>query len=168
MQEITSFSYFGRAFKDPFGIADQLVRMAKVYDVEFTSIVVTGVSGGSIAPLLAAALDVKFAIIRKESDNSHAMPCNDMPVFEGTITDRWLFVDDFIGTGATFRTVQRAVQIIAAKDRKSDFQCVGSFQYERDTFTPLRLAEPASLLSRSTRKCSCGCGTDIDALPAFQ
>lgn len=74
-------------------------------DVEFDTIVCTGLSGVLIAPILWRALDVPcLAVVRKPGESTHSDN-----IIEGEIGYRWLFVDDFKCTGATFQRVRNAV-----------------------------------------------------------
>lgn len=79
-------------------------------DVEYDTIVGTGMSGGIVIPQLARLLKKHPLIIRKEGVDTHAM----YPAV-GKLGHRWIFVDDFIGSGATRNRVMNAVAGIAAK-----------------------------------------------------
>ncbi len=97
--------------------------------LEFDSMVGTGLSGAMVIPLLAYVFDKPFAIIRKETDvDNHS--CEK---FEGVIQGRWLFVDDFIASGHTLRTVTAAVRDIVG-ERNKLITCVGAYQYMRNVF----------------------------------
>ena len=92
---------------DPDGLRDILAKAcAALKDIDFDTIVGTGFSGGVVIPALAMALDKNFALIRKESDDSHHGPGKIL----GHIGQRWIFVDDFISTGGTRRRVLDKVE----------------------------------------------------------
>jgi hypothetical protein len=57
-----------------------------------------------VLPTLAHGLDVYWAVVRKPSESHHAER-----VLEGKLGHRWLFVDDFIASGATLARVRLAV-----------------------------------------------------------
>ena len=88
--------------------------------IKFESMVGTGLSGALVIPLLAQEFDVPFALIRKNVHNSHALR-----IWEGTITDNWLFVDDFISTGSTAYNVMNAVWNIT----RGEAHPVGAYLY---------------------------------------
>ena len=69
----------------------------------FDTLIGTGLSGALVVPALANAMGLRWAIVRKD-DNSHSSSR-----IEGTIGERWLFVDDFISSG---RTLDRTKQIV--------------------------------------------------------
>lgn len=64
----------------------------------FDLLVGSGLSGTLAVGMIALALDKRFVIVRKGTENSHSLN-----KFEGVIGvgDRWLFVDDFISLGTT-------------------------------------------------------------------
>jgi adenine/guanine phosphoribosyltransferase-like PRPP-binding protein len=72
---------------------------------EFDSIVGRGLSGALVIPTLAARLGCTFAIVRKPDDRRHSRS-----EIEGEIGDSWIFVDDLIASGATYRHTRDAVQ----------------------------------------------------------
>lgn len=72
--------------------------------VDFDTMVGTGLSGALVIPVLAHALGKHWLIVRKDNDGSHSS----VPV-EGALGERWVFVDDFIATGATARRVRSKV-----------------------------------------------------------
>lgn len=98
--------------------------------VEFDTMVGIGLSGSLVVPLLARALDARWLILRKESESSHsAYPA------EGDLGARWLFVDDFIATGATLRGVHRTVEDICSRyEHESEF--AGVYCYQHSEFDP--------------------------------
>lgn len=79
--------------------------MEDLSDVDFDTIVGTGFSGGIVIPSLALIMGKKFALIRKDTDDSHHG--SGLPV--GEIGDRWIFVDDFIASGKTRKRVIKRV-----------------------------------------------------------
>lgn len=96
-------SYFSEAFDDD---SDTLVKTARTLlkDVDFDTMVGTGLSGSLVIPVLARAFDVNFAIVRKEPSP------HDSSLVVGRIGQRWLFVDDFVSGGETRRRVKEAVK----------------------------------------------------------
>jgi hypothetical protein len=74
-------------------------------DVQFGSIVGTGLSGTLAAPLLARHFGIPFAIIRKADDQGRHSGC----AIEGTVSAVWIMADDRVATGATCARVQAIV-----------------------------------------------------------
>src|SRR4051812_16554608 len=89
--------YLGEAFSDPSVLIEEAKRTIKG---KYDTLVGTGLSGSLVIPLLARGLDCDWLIVRKENDGSHSTK----PA-EGRLGRRWLFVDDFIASGATLRRV---------------------------------------------------------------
>lgn len=79
--------------------------------VYFDTMAGTGMSGALVVPILARALDKHWLIVRKENDHHHHKaaggPENELA--EGTLGERWLFVDDGADTGATYRRMREIV-----------------------------------------------------------
>lgn len=69
----------------------------RLADVDFDTLVGTGFSGGVVIPALALAMGKKFVLIRKETDDSH----HGKGLLLGELGQRWVFVDDFVSSGAT-------------------------------------------------------------------
>jgi len=141
-------TYFGPAMES----TEVLLRNAKriLVDVDFDTIVCTGASGMVFAPLLAHRMKKNLLIVRKDDDvNNHSGARNR---FVGTMGERWLFVDDFIDTGATLDRVMGQIRKCADEwvyyvPKPGKFiwdtetvrftpEYVGSYLYCRDTFNP--------------------------------
>lgn len=105
---IKHISYSREAYGNPADLIDS--AKAQLSGIKYDTMIGTGLSGSLVIPTLANALGVNWAIIRKDSESSHAGD-----VFEGTIGDNWIFVDDFMSTGTTFLTVARKVQDISRR-----------------------------------------------------
>lgn len=98
-------------------------RIIKDSGLEFDSIAFCGMSGAVVAPALAIALKKKLIMVRKTMDKSHSSCC-----VEGYIdAKKYLFVDDFISLGETFRFVRK--QIKEQFTNGESAKCVGIFQY---------------------------------------
>ena len=118
--------YLSRAFYDTETLAT--AARAALGDVEFDTMVGTGLSGALVIPRIADALGVAWMVVRKDNDGSHASTRG-----EGTLGRRWLFVDDFISSGATYKRVQRAI-LVLAELRNFKTEHVGAYEYEHDEF----------------------------------
>lgn len=99
--------YLGAAYADNEALLAKATHALR--DVEFDTMVGTGLSGSLIIPVIARALGKNWLIIRKESESAHSSERG-----EGNLGDRWVFVDDFVDTGATKRRVKDAVAAIVA------------------------------------------------------
>lgn len=120
---IRNVSYSTGAFLHPTVMIERAENA--LGDLDFDTMIGTGLSGSLVVPLLARGMGKRWAIIRKPTENSHADD-----VFEGEIGDRWLFVDDFISSGATLNRVVDAVENIARR-YKQRTDLVGSYEYQR-------------------------------------
>ena len=121
MTNITSLSgYLERGF-DPHRIHEQASELLESHD--FDTVVATGVSGTIALPMVAFAHNVNMLVVRKSQENCHSwLDC------EGVLGSKWMFVDDFIHTGDTFRRVHDAVTRLAQKyERETEF--VGAYLY---------------------------------------
>lgn len=92
-------------------------------DLEFDTIVGTGLSGTIAATELARKLDKNYLIVRKDNDGSHSS----LPV-EGRLGKSWLFVDDTTASGRTFCRVWDKVTNIS-REKSFDTEFVGTFLY---------------------------------------
>jgi adenine/guanine phosphoribosyltransferase-like PRPP-binding protein len=94
------------AYFDPTRDAAVAVAAARKHlkGVDFDTFVATGLSGATVAPILARAFHKNVLIIRKHDDR-----CHDSNPAVGALGERWVFVDDFISTGSTFERVLLAV-----------------------------------------------------------
>jgi orotate phosphoribosyltransferase-like protein len=92
--------------------------------VRYDTLVGTGLSGALMVPRLAEAINKNWLIVRKPGENSHSSY-----KVEGTLGKRWLFVDDCVDSGATYRYVCEQVKEICTK---KEFRCTnaGIFTYQ--------------------------------------
>jgi len=142
--------YFSRAF----GNMDLLIEAMRTdIPVAYDTLIGTGLSGTLVVPSMARALDVRWAIVRKDEEQSHASTR-----IEGEIGTRWLFVDDFISSGRTYRRVQAAVAATVGNTAM-----VGAWLYEQGSygrFDPPALMPVTTLASRPG-----GCDCDLCRRP---
>ena len=91
---------------------DMLAAARKTLPADVT-LVGTGVSGSISVVTLATALELPFAIVRRPGDGSHSYSASNSVdgYVEGYLEhQRWVFVDDFVATGATLLRVLRAMK----------------------------------------------------------
>jgi len=89
------------------------------------AVVGIGVSGAMAAPMVARDLGLRCCIVRKEDDVS----THSYTRFEGTMEkgDRWVFLDDLICSGKTFRFVWNMMQNHEETEGKYTF--AGMYMY---------------------------------------
>jgi len=117
----------GKALNDLPEIVNRAVDTLSFRKVQFDAIVVTGVSGMLLGPILAYQLGKRLAIVRKEDDKqNHAT----VRIEHGmNADDRWIFVDDITASGQTYDRVKRLISNIKAGEP------VGSYMYNWDEWT---------------------------------
>lgn len=116
--------YMDNAVFDLQGVVREAVTNLKPHAGEFDTLVGTGFSGGVIIPTLALRLRKKFVLIRKETDDSH----HGSGRLLGELGSRWIFVDDFVSSGATRRRVIEKIEAAALlHDHKT--RLVGNYYY---------------------------------------
>ena len=109
---------------------DTLLDLAKRFlgGVKYDTLVGTGLSGTIAVTDLARKLDKKYLVVRKPNDGSHSY----LPV-EGKLGQRWVFVDDLVGTGTTFARVWDVIDTIC-EERSFETEFAGTFLYSDCTF----------------------------------
>lgn len=119
--------YFDAALDPGEVIANAHEQLAHV---DFDTLVATGLSGTSVATLVAHALGKKCLLIRKPDDRSTH---SNKRAF-GELGERWIFFDDFVGTGATRKRVLAAVEELLAGEnkRRSENEKYVPRSHERD------------------------------------
>lgn len=116
---------------------EAVIRQARkdLRDINFDTIVGTGFSGGVVIPTLARSLKVKFALLRKETDDSH----HGSGRLLGEIGRRWIFVDDFCSSGNTRR---RVLEKVAAGLILNDGTSTYCGDYYYSNFDPTQRWQP--------------------------
>ncbi len=99
--------YYGDAYGKLVNVVDGCIRALRNSGIEHDTIVVTGISGMLVGPMLAAMTNKNIVIVPKPDDTHHHRSSNG-PI--GEIGNRWVFVDDLIATGTTHRRVQDAIK----------------------------------------------------------
>lgn len=140
-------SYLAKAFDPTHELVEAMLKT--ITGVEFDTMIGRGTSGLLVVPLLARALDKHFAIVRKPNDASHKETD-----IEGTIGDRWIFVDDFVSTGNTRARVKEAVTE-AQRYHQFKTEFVGTYEYHFQRFS-LEVG-PSRSADGSQSTCSFGC-----------
>jgi adenine/guanine phosphoribosyltransferase-like PRPP-binding protein len=120
-------SYLRTVFtkKDRKRAALALAKLIRGKRIKFDAVACIGVSGLAMGAILADKLNKELVVVRKPEEDCHSY-CD----IEGPDTRkglRWLFVDDFISSGATFRNV---LQAMAAQH--SGHMCIGTATYQSE------------------------------------
>lgn len=136
-----SENYFPAAFGDLSEMANWM--RDRLGDLEYDTIIGTGLSGALVVPTLARELDKHWAIVRKE-DGSHSSN-----MVEGTVGRRWLFVDDFVDSGATMRRVISTINEGLGYYIRHGFltTCTGIWEYEEKRFTDANSVRMGKILA---------------------
>lgn len=127
MSEHVRTDYLNSIF-DPAEFADTVKRAKRLtwkaqQFHQFDFIVFTGNSGAAIAGILADYLSLPLTCVRKSGDNSHF--AHDGGVVEGWLRgEQYLFVDDFICTGNSFKKVR-----LSLEDEIPDAECAAILLY---------------------------------------
>ena len=96
--------------------------------IKFDTMVSRGLSGALVVPMLARALRKNWLIIRKDNDGSHSSK-----KVEGTLGERWMFIDDLVSSGHTRKICFEAVDDLC---RECNFASafVGTWTYTNDAY----------------------------------
>jgi hypothetical protein len=84
-----------------------------------------GLSGCIMVPILARTARMNFALVRKDRQD-----CHSDNMLEGTLGSKWLFIDDLISSGETFRETARVV-VAVAEDEDHDIDFAGGWFYDK-------------------------------------
>lgn len=116
-------NYFDIVMDDPQGVIER--AREELADVDFDTFVVTGLSGASVASLLAYTLGKNYLILRKPDDTSTHSSRRAV----GKIGKRWVFLDDFICSGDTR---DRVMEQLAELLRTESVNAAGHYCPETD------------------------------------
>jgi len=97
--------------------------MSELRGLQFDTMVGRGLSGSLVVPILARAMNKYFAIVRKPEENSHSGR-----KLEGKLGKRWIFIDDLICLGDTFKNSAKIIN-----ETKEHMVCVGIYLYGSST-----------------------------------
>lgn len=118
----THADYLREAIRTP----EVLIDDAKIAlaEVDYDTMVGRGLSGAIVIPWLARALGKHWMIVRKEGDGSHSTE-----KVEGSLGQRWLFVDDLVSSGKTMRTCCDQLRLLC-HERGFNSEFVGAWTYQ--------------------------------------
>ena len=124
-------SYLYAAFATP----ETMVKNAQevLEKVEYDTMIGIGLSGTLVVPLIARAMGKNFAIVRKPNDSNHRERA-----VEGYVGESWIFVDDFVSSGATLERVKAEIKNLQAGQPYGwdafETKYIGTYQYARGNF----------------------------------
>jgi adenine/guanine phosphoribosyltransferase-like PRPP-binding protein len=110
-------------------LASRTAKNILKLDIQFETIVGTGMSGGVIIPTLAILLDKSFLLIRKPNTDSHSDSDG-----VGFIGESWIFVDDFMVTGQTLDRVYNKIERLAKSAWLPVPELMGAYFYSDEWF----------------------------------
>lgn len=98
---------------------DKAIREMKVLvkNIKFDGFIVTGVSGITMGSIMARSCRKKLIIIRKENDND----THSYYDVENMDTGRYIFLDDLIASGNTFRRVEKKFKAMFLMYKRSGY-----------------------------------------------
>ena len=133
------------AFEDPNRLAADASQALR--GVQFDTMVGTGFSGALVVPILARVMGKNILLIRKPGDSHH----HGTAIAEGDLGDRWVFVDDGIATGTTYRRVHKAIHELSTAHGVHP-QFAGAYIYGHGPFFPPEFLPPGHwLLDKAER-----------------
>ncbi len=120
--------YLAEAMLDTQGIIER--ARESLAGVRFDAVVVTGISGLLMGPLLAHVLGKRLAVVRKDNDQPNSALNHAQVGIESNMKagDRWILVDDLIASGETARRVELAMMAHGYG------KMVGNYLYNQDTY----------------------------------
>lgn len=108
---------------------DRVVNDLKL--INFDTILVRGVSGLLVGPVVAYLLNKNIAVVRKDSESSHA-GCK----VSGVVSGRCIILDDFISSGATVREIIKVFEslrlgyLMNEDQRQDESQIIGFYGWD--------------------------------------
>ncbi len=139
--------YLGDAIAQDMGPLIERVQERIPSDLEYDTIVGTGLSGILVVPTVARALGKAFGVVRKEHELSNGVSHAES-LYEGTMGRRWVLLDDFMCSGATCK---RAIVSVHKEfhheegswyeNRQWDTEFVGFVEYDENRSRPWRSVE---------------------------
>ena len=93
----------------------QIKELIKKHNLQFDGFVVTGVSGIVMGSILCRSLRKDLVIVRKDNDGSHS----GYSVENYKTSKNYIFLDDFVSSGKTFRRVKDKIKETFSSLKKS-------------------------------------------------
>jgi adenine/guanine phosphoribosyltransferase-like PRPP-binding protein len=121
-------------------VVSRAVRVLAQHSGDFDSIVATGMSGMSVAPIVAFVLKKQLVVVRKTTDGTHSCDLVEKDHKKGI--RRYVIIDDFVSSGDTVNRVYRQL----AKHRGA--QPVAIYCYAAQEWNGLR-GESRTLLNET-------------------
>jgi hypothetical protein len=125
--------YLTYCFRDLDARVERSVMRLKPDAERFEAIVVRGMSGLIVGPMVASRLKKPWCVVRKPGEGTHS----DHKAVEGWHNFRsYIIVDDLIASGGTVRLIQKTIRESALaslnKWERGVPECVGYYLYNHD------------------------------------
>ncbi len=143
--------YLQNAIENFVNTVSMAARQIKKSGIKFDAIAVTGYSAATIGSAVAFALGKKIIVVRKESENRHSQN-----KVEGEREQTYIFVDDFVSSGATLdRVIENAGLInchcVGMYSYNYNYRNVKNYKTEKNEVLNIN-----NLVIRNERFCDCG------------
>lgn len=102
-------------------VISNIRNLIKEKQLEFDGFIVTGISGVAMGAMVARSLKKDLVIIRKDNDNSHSS----YKVENFKHGNSYIFLDDLIASGNTYRKVRKDFDICSSKEWLYGRKCEG-------------------------------------------
>ena len=124
--------------------AHQEYAAEQLKTVDFDTIVVTGISGMVFGSVLSFLMKKHLVVVRKGGDRCHSFrkvetsfPCDDESSSDNSWSTkhsfRWVFLDDLVDSGKTFKRVRKVVKQILPGG-----VYVGRYMYDTHNFVSVK------------------------------
>jgi len=112
-----------------------IIRLIAGSEIQFGSIAITGISGLILGPVVAAQLNKRILVVRKNIETT-----NSDKIVEGRSVknDKYIIIDDFIQSGTTINKITKEINIF-----NPTAKCMGIFLYNesdvRTSFNDIKI-----------------------------
>jgi len=124
-------SHLSKAFGNRQAHQDFAAEQLKT--VEFDTIVVTGISGMVFGSVLSFLMKKHLVVVRKGGDRCHSFRKVETSLRDRTDSFSWVFVDDLVDSGRTFRRVRKMV-----KKELPNGVYVGRYMFDTHNFVSVK------------------------------
>ena len=136
----THAPYLEKCFRDRKRHLGNAIRTLKNNNVIFDSIVCTGISGIMFASPLSLTMEKNIVVVRKKDEENNHSDYRIESSVEPENLGRWIFVDDLVASGDTYRYVLDSINRWKGL-KQLDPLFVGRYLYKDNVFTGFRPKE---------------------------
>ena len=120
-------NYFSRYLIGP-AVNNTIAQASSILsEVKFDTFVTIGLSGATAGGILAHALGKNLYVIRKQEDSTH-----DNITGFGVMGTQWVFLDDFVSSGRTYKNVIKRLSELHKDGTFSDYEWKGGDVVRQD------------------------------------